>query len=512
MATGASATLFVVGSAFVCRTVCRTGARPAWHRLSAAALPFAGVGLALLFAQRSGDPVALLEPTTNLGLLLGAAFAAQLAGVLPKAPVARRFGDLGASIVALLFMVAIAALRRPDLHPLAAVYGASWLALLAAVFAAARSGLGPMLVVAGLVAAGCDLALAADGEQGRALLLGTMVGQVLLLLAAPFAFPRLGSSPWAWRAAGAFGALVLLPLRLVYVDLFGAATQGLLPLGLAALYLLATFALRRRPPVEGAQLSARIWLIGAAAALITVAIPMQLEKEWITIGWALQVVVFGWLWRRYDHPGLKYTAAGLALAVFVRLALNPDVLDYRLRSAWRVFNWISYTYLVPAAALLGAYALMKGLEVPRRRPWEPGPEGRPLVAPTFAAMAIVLIFLWSNLMVFDFFATGPNLTIPTERMPARDLTTSIVWALFALGLLTTGLLRHTKGLRYASLALLLLTCLKVFLYDLGNLQDLYRVASLAGLALTLIVISLVYKRFVFADGGPRHPAPEGPPP
>ena len=38
---------------------------------------------------------------------------------------------------------------------------------------------------------------------------------------------------------------------------------------------------------------------------------------------------------------------------------------------------------------------------------------------------------------------------------------------------------------------------EVFLADLGNLQDLYRVASLVGLAISLIVISLAYRRFVF---------------
>lgn len=55
----------------------------------------------------------------------------------------------------------------------------------------------------------------------------------------------------------------------------------------------------------------------------------------------------------------------------------------------------------------------------------------------------------------------------------------------------------------------MLTIGKVFLVDLGNLQDLYRVASLVGLAMSLIVISLAYRRFVFPasdtdkqEGGP----------
>ena len=40
------------------------------------------------------------------------------------------------------------------------------------------------------------------------------------------------------------------------------------------------------------------------------------------------------------------------------------------------------------------------------------------------------------------------------------------------------------------------------LYDLGELEDLYRVASLLGLAVSLIVVSVAYQRFVV------HSAPE----
>ena len=47
---------------------------------------------------------------------------------------------------------------------------------------------------------------------------------------------------------------------------------------------------------------------------------------------------------------------------------------------------------------------------------------------------------------------------------------------------------------------------KVFLYDLAGLEDLYRVASLAGLALSLLLVSLAYQRFVF-----RAREPVGPP-
>ena len=57
--------------------------------------------------------------------------------------------------------------------------------------------------------------------------------------------------------------------------------------------------------------------------------------------------------------------------------------------------------------------------------------------------------------------------------------------------------RTSGALRWSSLVLLLVTLAKVFLLDLGHLTGLYRVGSLAGLALSLILVSLLYQRFVF---------------
>ena len=61
------------------------------------------------------------------------------------------------------------------------------------------------------------------------------------------------------------------------------------------------------------------------------------------------------------------------------------------------------------------------------------------------------------------------------------------------------------GLRWLSLSFLLVTIGKVFLYDLGALRDLYRVASLVGLALSLILVSLLYQRFVFRKSRAEEP-------
>jgi len=57
--------------------------------------------------------------------------------------------------------------------------------------------------------------------------------------------------------------------------------------------------------------------------------------------------------------------------------------------------------------------------------------------------------------------------------------------------------RGSRMLRYISLGVIILTVGKVFLYDLAKLTGLYRVLSFLGLAVALILVSLLYQRFVF---------------
>ncbi len=311
---------------------------------------------------------------------------------------------------------------------------------------------------------------------------------------------RYQTNAWAWRAAALAGPAHFFALRTTWLRALGPSAIGLLPLSLAVVALLALLLARSRGPVDPAvRRTALAWPAAVTAAFVTLAIPLQLSNEWLTIGWALEALAVLVLFRRIDHAGLKWLAAALFAAVAVRLLINPYVLGYYPRGDVRIFNWLAYTYLVPAAALAGSYLALADLEVPRLRELERSfyPSLAPLLARTLFAAALVTVFAWLNLAIVDWYASGPSLTIPMERMPARDLTISIAWAAYALFLLGLGMWRESGGLRWTSLVLILVTCAKVFLYDLGHLEDLYRVASLVGLALSLLAISLVYQRFVF---------------
>jgi uncharacterized membrane protein len=114
-------------------------------------------------------------------------------------------------------------------------------------------------------------------------------------------------------------------------------------------------------------------------------------------------------------------------------------------------------------------------------------------------LMLVFAFTWISLEIRKLYQ-GPFLD-GGETSDAEFYSYSVAWLLFGLALLFYGTLRGSQLLRFASLALTLLTVTKVFLLDAGSLTGLYRVFSFLGLGLSLLAISYFYSRFVFGGGG-----------
>ncbi|HZR84887.1 MAG TPA: DUF2339 domain-containing protein [Candidatus Binatia bacterium] len=462
------------------------------------------VGVALgLVAYRSAHAGDDVPDVPGDGVLLAAMLAIAVAWqglALFQARLASRSAAEHAA-AALAIVLLIGRAIDPPAGPL--VGFASTFALGAlVVLAATRLGGGPWMVAGVLATALAQLAWTmAFHPSASFLALALAVVSAVAFGAWPLAgADRLRDDRWSWRAAALAGPAWLPAAVVLFEDRFGDRAKGLVPIALGA----ATLAIAARArdlwlSDDERRTSALAWLCGAALGLATVAIPLQLERHWITVGWALEAAALVRLWTRLDHPGLKYTALALFAVVTVRLVGDADVLGAHARAAWPIVNWIAYTYLVPAAALVAAARWLRPLEVSRLREWERPlylrPE--PLAATGAGLAALVVVFVWINLTIADAFATGSDVAVVFDRTPAQNLALSIAWAAYAIALLALGVRLASSGLRWASLALLMATIAKIFLYDVGELRDLYRVAALLGLALSLIAVSLVYQRFVF---------------
>jgi uncharacterized membrane protein len=186
---------------------------------------------------------------------------------------------------------------------------------------------------------------------------------------------------------------------------------------------------------------------------------------------------------------------GLMAAAFVRLTLNPEVWEYQPRAHVAVFNWYLYTYLVGAAAMYAGGYFMPAVY-------------KKAMAALHSAATILLFFLL-NIEIADFFSTGSVLTFNFFSSSLKeDLAYTIWWALFAVGMLIAGIMLHNRAARVAAIFLLVATILKCFLHDLARLGGLLRVASLLGLAASLVLVGLLLQKFVLRhrDEPPEAPA------
>jgi uncharacterized membrane protein len=111
-------------------------------------------------------------------------------------------------------------------------------------------------------------------------------------------------------------------------------------------------------------------------------------------------------------------------------------------------------------------------------------------------MALVLVFLLATLETRRFFET--DLIGRTNRATeAENYAYSAVWLVLGIGLLAFGLWRASRELRVASGFFVVAAVLKVFLYDLAQLEGILRALSFIGLGAVLIGIGLVYQKLIF---------------
>ena len=71
---------------------------------------------------------------------------------------------------------------------------------------------------------------------------------------------------------------------------------------------------------------------------------------------------------------------------------------------------------------------------------------------------------------------------------------SITWSAYATLSVVVGLRRQYAPIRYFAIAVFGITILKVFMVDLAALERIYRVLSIIGLGVLLLMSSYLYQR------------------
>jgi len=201
----------------------------------------------------------------------------------------------------------------------------------------------------------------------------------------------------------------------------------------------------------------------------SLAVPLQLEKEWLTVGWAIEGAVLAWASRSIRQPVVVLASVGLLATVAVRLVVNPAVMTYHLVDSPTVWNWILYGYGVPVAAFFAASRWLR-LPVGWKDEW--------LVLRGLELGGLAVLFAMLNLQVSHAFVHDGALSFYDVTVHAQ-LARTLSWTVFALGMLGAGF-ADRQAVRWLGVGLFTLVVAKILFFDLWVLRGLGRVLLLLG--------------------------------
>ena len=264
-------------------------------------------------------------------------------------------------------------------------------------------------------------------------------------------------------------------------------------LGLAAVYIFLSRQVRARYPDSAGGQRLHFLHLALAIGFITIAVPIRMDAHWITIGWFVEAAVLLWVADRIHSDFLNaFAVAALVLGV-VRLLFIDNFYSTRL-----IFNARMATHAVAIAvlAILAWYGSKRNDE-----------RGRNAAAVAIVALnALALIALSRE--VSDYYAQQMASARPKAGLwnqsdwmnllrrveIARDFTYSALWMAYGALLMLVGFWRRSAFVRWQALLLIAVTIVKVFVYDVSQLDRGYRIVSFIVLGVLLLAISFVYQR------------------
>jgi uncharacterized membrane protein len=300
-------------------------------------------------------------------------------------------------------------------------------------------------------------------------------------------------------------------------------SAALLPLGAAALLIAYTFSLNSGlqhmlfvSPLFGAA-----FFVCGAMWLTSLTWPQKESKTALTIATSYATItllcaeVILWIWRMGPEWGIQpeftcWSVAAMLLAgsaavylAFGRLRHNTEAYFAGLAPlalAWmcgmRLF-WIAgpdgmtmfanqrfVAAIMTLAVLLAWPAVMRS---DRRMAGKPND-------------AIIPLYVWFTASFLALLTAEPagwcsrNVADPDQSARIIQMSISIVWGLYATGMLSIGFWKRVMPLRLAALALFAVTAGKLLLVDMANVGQIYRIISFFVMGLLMVAASYLYHK------------------
>jgi uncharacterized membrane protein len=223
------------------------------------------------------------------------------------------------------------------------------------------------------------------------------------------------------------------------------------------------------------------WLIAQATVFLLVFWQQVLANSWITVFWSAELVILYWVAAKCNDRTLLSVTFLIGLLVVLQYFFGAidfvfGPVNSTLFTEGVVGRWSASLSIV--FALLFVAWLDRTGRVAGSHPW---------LNRAFELLGVLSLFGFANLELYR---------LTNQFMRRIELAgVSVLWSLFAVGLMLVGVWKRRKVYRISAIGLLGVTILKVLAFDTTEVSTPYRILSCLALGAILVAVSFLYYRF-----------------
>jgi uncharacterized membrane protein len=224
------------------------------------------------------------------------------------------------------------------------------------------------------------------------------------------------------------------------------------------------------------------WLIAQAAIFLLVFSEQILtDHSWVTVFWAAELVVLYWSAAKSNDRTLLFVTFLIGLLVVLQYFVTANDFIFGPAAAASFTEGAFNRWSAGLSMVVGLLFIV----------WLDRTGHVATVHPrlnhAFELLGVLSLFGFVNLELDRF---------TNQFMRRIELTgVSVLWSIFAVGLMLVGVWKRRKVYRMSAIGLLVVTVLKVLAFDTAEVSTPYRILSCLVLGAILVAVSFLYYRF-----------------
>jgi len=223
------------------------------------------------------------------------------------------------------------------------------------------------------------------------------------------------------------------------------------------------------------------WLIAQATVFLLVFWDQILTNSWVTLFWSAELVVLHWSAAKSNDRTLLFVTFLIGLLVVVQYFVTANGVIFGPTNAASFTEGAVGRWSAGLSMVIGLLFIVWLDRTGRVA------TSHPRLNRAFELLGVVSLFGFVNLELDRF----------TNQFVRRiELAGfSVLWSVFAIGLMLVGVWKRRKVYRVSAISLLIVTVLKVLAFDTAEVSTPYRIISCLVLGAILVAVSFLYYRF-----------------